>query len=164
MRVETGDLWDCHAKGFWVVVPSNAFGVSGRGVAAQARDKFPEAAKWWRDASEYLSWGLWKRNHLFWLPVKRHWRNKADPALISMALDGLDHYRNEMEDAAPGCALPLLGAGFGELPNARARALIDDAELSNFFTLVLRASEVRRRYPESFRPASRIDRSKGAKP
>ena len=51
MRIEKGNVWDYHSKGYWVVIPTNlgwkanGEAVMGAGLAKQAAKRFPNLAK-----------------------------------------------------------------------------------------------------------------------
>jgi len=91
MKEVFGDIWDYHEKGNWIVittngtVKSNRECVMGRGIALQAKLKYPQLPLLLgKKIKEYGNFP-----HIFWglglisFPVKHHWMDKADPVLIS---------------------------------------------------------------------------------
>jgi hypothetical protein len=90
MKEVTGDIWDYYDKGNWVVITTNGTvkangeAVMGKGIALQAKQRFPEFPK--------ILGGFITRNgnrpHPFRLiriitfPVKYYWAQKADISLI----------------------------------------------------------------------------------
>jgi len=134
MREIIGNLWDFHTKGRWVVVPTNGDvnrrgeAVMGRGVAYQARMKYPGIVT---DLGHLLKthgnhvYPLTKYR-MFSFPVKVHWYLMADLRLIALSCDEL---RKVFEVAAnrrgdhmaetilqiDNVYIPRVGCGFGQL-------------------------------------------------
>lgn len=167
MQTEAGDIWDGWGDDVWVVVPLNHTVrndgrlVMGRGVARQAVDRIPECA---------VQFGMHTLNQveghpgivvlfdlkLIGLFVKQHWRDQASHSLI---VEGLKSLRSFAIGERRKIRLPLLGAGFGELSGRSSEGRIEEADLPDNVTLVLRASGVKRKYPKSFKGGGRHDRS-----
>src|SRR5580704_4326946 len=95
----TGDLWSYHHLGYVCIttngyVKSNGECVMGRGVALQATQRFPRLAL--RVGNLIQSGG----NHvhilpdlkLITLPVKHHWKEQADLALIKLSINELESW------------------------------------------------------------------------
>ena len=103
MKEITGDIWDYHKKGHWIVITTNGTVrkdgacVMGRGIALQAKKRFWNLADW-------LGWSIIARgNHcaiytlqikmndkyirsgLITFPVKHNWFEKADISLIEQS-------------------------------------------------------------------------------
>lgn len=116
MREITGDIWDYHS-GHWIVITTNGTVktngecVMGRGVAAQAKDRFPTLPR--------RLGGLLSRqgNRLFMFPdcriltfpVKHNWWEKADMGLIEQSVKGLLEFRDffqvgDIYMVRPGCS------------------------------------------------------------
>ncbi len=139
MRVVVGNLWDFYKneKGY-VVVPINwtctGYGeaVMGGGVAQQAAQLLPglpsAIARYIMGqpmVPQFVTYA-----DLFLLPVKKHWRDSTDIALMEQSLRQLaEHCSYPGSDC---CYLPLLGAGFDGL-KVMARTLTTDK-----FVLVLK--------------------------
>jgi len=93
----TGDIWDYHAKGNWIVITTNGTRrkdgacVMGRGVALETKTKFPRLP--------YILGNEIKHRgnvvvalpefRVITLPVKRQWMEKADLHLIQVSLGRL---------------------------------------------------------------------------
>lgn len=91
MKEIKGNIWDFHDKGNWIVITTNGTvkangeAVMGRGVALQAKQRFPKLP-------QYLGMCLstYGNNvthlddpyHMISFPVKHNWWEKADLALI----------------------------------------------------------------------------------
>ena len=90
MKEVKGNIWDYYDKGNWIVittngtVKSNGECVMGRGVALEAKTRFPKLAKklgdWIRHNGNIP--GRFSDYKLFSFPVKHNWQEKADPKLI----------------------------------------------------------------------------------
>lgn len=117
MREAYGNLWEYHDRGQWVCITTNGVvrrggnAVMGRGVALQARNRFPKL-------SSLLGKRLMRNgNHvepfsslrLFTFPVKHHWKSLADLNLIVRScqelVKHLDSHRwtNSVVLPRPGC-------------------------------------------------------------
>ena len=153
MRVVVGDLWTQPA--IWRVIPTNLTGVMGRGVARQARDRYPGLESAYKSACTRGEGAVWTFPEMKFgvvcLAVKRHWRDRADITMISSGLESLRHI------TAP-TVLPLLGCGFGELDPLPVLVQIAASLTTDNFVLVLPDANVVQTYPESFVPGSRRDR------
>ena len=117
----TGDLWSYRTGHNWLAITTNGdinssgLAVMGRGVALQATERFPSIAK-------ELGWKIehfgnrvhnFPHYHLATLPVKHHWQDLADPALISKSLWQLYDLVGEMD--IKKLYLPRPGCGSGRL-------------------------------------------------
>lgn len=118
MQTVSDNIWDLHAAGYAVVIPTNTCfrgtgtAVMDAGLAKQAADRFPALpatyGKWLRGPHPEVPFAA--PNRLFCLPTKRDWREVAQMDLIESGMDWLcQHYGEER------VALPLLGAGLGQL-------------------------------------------------
>jgi len=93
----TGDIWDFHAQGHWIVittnrtVKSNGEAVMGKGIALQAKQRYPVLA---RELGKTI---VIKGNvpSVFWrlgiisFPVKYNWRERASLDLIESSCSRL---------------------------------------------------------------------------
>lgn len=117
MRVITGDLWD--VKVDFIGIPTNGSitaqfrAVMGRGVALQAKKRFP-------GIEFQLGYALKQGgNHLHWLgpglfsfPVKHNWWERADLELIARSARELKALAERMPNHT--FAIPLVGTGNGK--------------------------------------------------
>lgn len=134
MNEAVGNLWDYHEQGHFIVITTNGFVktngecVMGRGIAQQARDRYPLLAKML--GTSIREWG----NHLFiytprivTFPVKHKWMERADPALIEQSAREL---ATLMEDTATSVAqmqvaMPRPGCGNGKLAWEDVEPILD---------------------------------------
>lgn len=118
--LKNGDMFQspCDA----LVNPVNCVGVSGRGLALEFRNRFPENYKAYVEACNSH---LLKINipHIFQtnkepfryiinFATKNHWRDKSSRQLIC---DGLKYLGENIPDDCISIAIPALGCGLGEL-------------------------------------------------
>ena len=161
MRTVVGDLW---AIRMWRVVTTNltvradGCAVMGRGVAAQAVEKWPDIPRWLGGKIRAGQRGLvvHEEHALLFLPVKVHWRDRADVHLLERSLSELAAFAA----AHPGDVIvsPVPGIGFGGLD----RGAVDDLlrrHLGDNVVLVERGGEVLERYADSLRASVLPDRS-----
>lgn len=123
MKEIEGNLWDYHPE-HWIVITTNGTikrngeAVMGRGVARQARERFPSLAL---ELGKVLQRGgnvlhLWRCYGLITFPVKHNWWEKADVALIEKSAEEL---RSLFDDKIAGDCVPIYlirpGCGNGKL-------------------------------------------------
>ncbi len=116
MKEIKGNIWDFHKKGHWIVITTNGTvkangeAVMGRGIALQAKRRYPDIPK-------LLGENIRKYGNrpyqlfpyrVITLPVKFHWRTKADLNLIREGLiqisDILFHFgHKKVYMVRPGC-------------------------------------------------------------
>lgn len=123
-----GDIWEAHALGHWIVITTNGIVrrdgacVMGRGVARDAALRFPDLP--YRLGKLLTEHG----NHvfsfeypyrMFTFPVKHHWREPADPALIEQSAREIasQGITDRLYMVRPGC-------GNGQLDWETVRLLI----------------------------------------
>jgi hypothetical protein len=133
MHEERGrNLWDFHATGAWIVIPTNlgwrrnGTNVMGRGLALQAAQRYPDLPReygQWCQNRGYLDLVIWNTGedkHLIMAPSKPldsenphlSWQQPADPELVKRSLTEIyDFACTHAEDFG----LPLLGTGNGGL-------------------------------------------------
>lgn len=113
-----------------VAIPVNTVGVMGKGLAAQARAKFPDVDKQYRRACrEKLLTPqtpfLCKPDGSRWFlmfATKRHWR---DPSRLEDIVAGLRWVEENYErEGIKSLALPALGCGLGGLKWAKVGPLM----------------------------------------
>jgi len=114
MKEIIGDIWKFHAEGNWIVittngiVKSNGEAVMGKGIALQAKQRFPVLPKRLGELLKhggnhvYIMWGL----GLITLPTKNHWRDLSIPTLIERGCEELQSARHRIDrsqkDIGPG--------------------------------------------------------------
>lgn len=128
MRVIKADIWDYWKRGYFVIIPTNGTvkkngeAVMGRGLALQAKERFPdlprELATWLKKYGNrcFTSEGY----RLITFPVKYHWKGKADLDLIRQSVKDLVKSVNSMDmervyDDWLKVAIPKVGCGNGGL-------------------------------------------------
>ena len=95
MKEVIGNLWDYHEKGHWVAITTNGFvkrngeAVMGRGVALEAKKRFPRlpevlglSIKFCGNTVRVLGTPPFLDYKLVAFPVKHRWWERADVALI----------------------------------------------------------------------------------
>jgi len=141
MKEIVGDLWALHAKGNWIVIPTNGIvnkdghAVMGRGLALQAKERFKgfpiilgAALKLQGNAPFW-----WTAEKLITMPVKHHWREQATPLLIRKSAAALMKMRRFVTQEP--IYLPRPGCGNGGLRWEAVRPYIVDV-LDDNFTVV----------------------------
>ncbi len=115
MKEVTGDIWDFHKKGHWIVITTNGNlntkgeAVMGRGIALQAKQRYPELpselGKQVRTSGNYLHYDG-KRSLLFF-PTKHNWWEKSDLSLIEQSCRELvgisSDFKPPIYMVKPGC-------------------------------------------------------------
>lgn len=140
MRTEIGDIWQVGAH--WRGIPTNGvvtnrgLAVMGRGVALQAKQRYPgidlELGRIILNGGNHV-WFLHSYD-LYSFPTKHHWRDKADVALIRQSVYEL---RVEaMRHSSLEFNLPLPGTGNGGLVPSEVWPLLQD--LPDNVTIVVR--------------------------
>jgi len=89
----TGNIWDYHASGNWIVITTNGIVrtdgacVMGRGIALQAKQKYPrlafELGERLREAGNHVH--VFPKHKIISFPVKHHWKEPADCSLIEQS-------------------------------------------------------------------------------
>lgn len=133
IRYTTGNLLDASAEA--LVNTVNEIGVMGKGVALMFRERFPENARIYVEASRASQVRVGRvlatpTGELFpkWIihfPTKKHWRN---PSKLEWVRDGLgDLVRVVRELGIRSIAIPPLGCGNGGLDWQQVRPMIESA-------------------------------------
>ena len=87
MRKVVGDIWDARDEvdSASYIIPVNLVGTCGRGIARQMKDRYPQAANWYKKICSDISW--WNRveplpayraggaTEIIFFPVKHNWRD-----------------------------------------------------------------------------------------
>lgn len=147
MRTITGDIW--HVFGDAIVIPVNGYvktdgrAVMGRGLAKQAADKWKHLPLLLGNAitaGRVTGHGnhvrdLWKPSYgptIVTFPVKRSWRDQADPGLIMQSVEELVGLTDRL--GWKDVALPRVGCGNGGLEWSLVEKLLEP--LDDRFVLV----------------------------
>lgn len=142
MREVFGDLWEYPAD-IRVITTNgdvNRFGqaVMGRGVALQAKQRYPNIEKALAYClSKYGLRVVMLRHDLFAFPVKRHWHEKARLSLIRRSAQELV----SMTDRTQVVVLPRPGCGNGGLSWEDVKPVIAPILKSKRFVVIERLEE-----------------------
>ena len=123
MKEEKGNIWDYWIKGHYIVIPVNFFvkrnreAVMGRGLALEARNRFPRIPR--RLGEAYLKDGMCVKvfhdNRLFMFPVKHNWWEDASVTLIEESCKQLKILVGYFPDMPFPVYVPRVGTGNGKL-------------------------------------------------
>jgi len=111
-EITNGDIF--HSDMEIITVTVNLVGAMGKGLAAQAREKYPWLYRTYQDNLEignievgkpYITYGIDKSFCLF--PTKRHWKNPSQLIDIEWGLQWMSHQNIK------SIAIPPLGCGLG---------------------------------------------------
>lgn len=124
-----GDIFRSDAE--LLVNPVNLVGVSGKGLAAQFRQRYPKAQRRYEAACRDKTMRIGRLllamadNEARWIayfPTKTHWRYPSQPDYI---IDGLVDLRAQIvKGRFASVAVPALGCGEGGLPWVDVRTMI----------------------------------------
>lgn len=120
MKEITGDIWDFHKKGYWIVITTNGNvrangeAVMGKGIALQAKQKFPDLPKALGQSIRFcgnvvriLGQPPFLDYRIVSFPTKHNWWEKADPSLIEEGCKTLSTTWPKDKDlymVRPGCS------------------------------------------------------------
>jgi len=148
-EITTGDILLADAEA--LVNTVNCVGISGRGIALQFRDAFPENFKAYAAACEcgevqpgrmfvFETEQLTNPRYIINFPTKRHWRGKSRLQDIESGLTAL--VREIRDRNIRSVAVPPLGCGLGGLPWSKVRPRIEAAfaELPNVQLIIFAPS------------------------
>lgn len=89
MKEVFGNIWDFHDRGYQIVITTNGFVkkngecVMGRGIALQAKERFPDIARTLGQIISEAGSQVWLLPHrLISFPVKHNWWEKAELKLV----------------------------------------------------------------------------------
>jgi hypothetical protein len=147
MKEMHGNLWDAHAEGHFICITTNGDtrqdgrAVMGRGIARQAKIRFPELPELL--GSDLLNIGntlhVYDHLRLITFPVKHHWNHAADLLLIQTSAVQLravmDASLLAIGDIVNEVFLPRPGCGNGGLRWSAVKPLIAPV-LDDRFTIV----------------------------
>jgi len=138
-----GDIWKLWEGGHFIVIPTNGFvknngeAVMGRGLAYDAKIKFPKLPY---ELGELLKkYGndvfIFRDYRIFTFPVKHKWDEKADIELIKFSAIGL---RNlvalwvRSKKLVPPVYIPRVGCGNGRLDWKDVKPILESCLDENF--------------------------------
>lgn len=137
MREVAGDIWEAHGLGHWIAITTNGIVnrqgklVMGRGVALQAAKRFDwlptHLGDRVRDAGNHVH--AFPSIRLFSYPVKHHWKEGADLALIERSAKELVDFVTDLTARKVGPMIHLVclvrpGCGSGGLEWSQIRPLL----------------------------------------
>lgn len=124
MNILIDDIWKYRLEGY-IIIPTNGIvsrngeAVMGRGLALQTKQRYSEFPRVL--ARHLLSngnvLGIFPEYSIITFPVKHHWQDKADLALIRESAQALGQFMREQTDN-PCCLsvyCPKVGCGNGQL-------------------------------------------------
>lgn len=121
------DVWDLHAGGAWVVIPTNTerkgdgTAVMGAGLALAAAQRFPDVpARYGRALAAGRTQVVLTDHRLLLAPTKTAWRRPSTMPLVRDLLDATAAWC--ATHPAEFVAVPSPGCGRGGLPWAQVRA------------------------------------------
>lgn len=113
----TGDIWKFHKAGYPIcittngIVSGNGKNIMGKGIALQAKEKFPEFPKLLGDHIKKYGnvVGYFEEQNLISLPTKNHWMDRSPLFLIEKSLIQLVNLADERNFkfvylVRPGCS------------------------------------------------------------
>jgi hypothetical protein len=133
-----GNIWDRPGV---IIIPTNGHvsgngkAVMGRGLALQAARRYPLLAKEFGDRLTYFGKSIhfFPKYNLMTFPVKHHWNEKADFALIKDSIKALRFMISNMETYN----MPRVGCGNGGLKWEDVKPLLIDLP-NNVFVVDLK--------------------------
>lgn len=143
MLEEKGNLWEKHAAGSWIVIPTNlktyrGRAIMGAGLAKEARDRFSNL-DFWLGEQLYFGGRLvpdWA-TRLFLFPTKDSPYENSDINLIEDSAIELERVVSSCSSFKPPIYLPRVGCGLGKLRWLDVR-LVLEAHLDDRFVVLTR--------------------------
>lgn len=127
MELKVGDIFTSEAD--WKVVPVNCFGVMGKGLALEFKNRYPEMFQGYRDICRKgcftpgMLWA-WKEDKILCFPTKYHWKDSSKLEWIENGLcKFLSHYQRL---GITSIAFPLLGCGLGGLREEEVLSVMEN--------------------------------------
>jgi O-acetyl-ADP-ribose deacetylase (regulator of RNase III) len=130
----TGSIFDCGADA--VVVPVNCVGVAGKGVALEAKKRWPtwyEAYKWVCNHGMPAPGEMWAYDreavqvplprYVLSAATKGHWRSKSSLLDVGQCLANIRAWALRVQPAT--LALPALGCGLGGLAWSTVKPMVE---------------------------------------
>ena len=134
MKEIKGNIWDYHKKGFWIIVPTNGVvktngeAVMGRGLALQAKQRFPDLpTELGERIKEYGNVVFTFYNyHVITFPVKQGWWTRASIGLIEKSCSSLKKiFKYNLTGIPTPVYLPKVGCGNGKLDWKDAKPILE---------------------------------------
>jgi hypothetical protein len=153
MKAVIRDIWE-YKDTHWIVIPTNLQGPMGRGLAQQAKVRWPGLELRWKrqcaQESRVVFWFGPDHNtslSLVLFPVKYRWKESANLKLIEESLEAISDFEEPV-------AIPQIGCGFGERDWAAEIEPLVEKYLGgkDNFLLVIMPDSVKTKYPKSFLP------------
>lgn len=150
-RVVLTNIWDLHAKSYWVCIPvnigwdKNDCNVMGRGLAREASHRYPELDKWYgrlcRKFKDNVDICIYNPGKLLMVPTKPlneekpwlSWQSNSSLKLIARSLRQLVACASQ--ENLHKIAVPYLGCGNGGLAPIVVFPLLNSI-LTDRFTIV----------------------------
>lgn len=131
MILERGDMWSAFGRGVFMITTNpirrkDGAVVMGRGIALEAKTRFPSLPYDFGDALErsptpigYI--GDYNGTSVYWFMVKDHWRNPASLEIIKDSVEMLDYYYGFTDERVD---LNFPGIGNGHLSREEVLPLL----------------------------------------
>jgi len=121
MKEITGNIWDYHEKGHWIVittngnVKANGEAVMGKGIALQAKQRYPDIPKELGEAITNVGNAVYacEGHRIVCFPTKHNWWEKASLELIEESYKQLVQFVSVM--VLEGIYLVRPGCSNGQL-------------------------------------------------
>ncbi len=135
MKKVTGDIWDYHDRGYWIVIPTNGEvrangkAVMGKGLALQASKRIPWLAE--RLGIRLKTMGnqlyVYSTVKIIAFPTKHNWRDPSDIDLIRKSAESMFRFFEHHADLEnePWAVIPKVGCGLGQLDWADVEPVLD---------------------------------------
>ena len=144
MKEIDADIWSFQRDGFFIVIPTNGTikqngeAVMGRGLALQAKLKYPLLPTLLGD--RLLNYGNhvyeFSQYNIITFPVKHDWMNDADLMLITKSVDELKVLHEQRPTKIfTHIYIPRVGCGNGRLQWQRVQPILERLD-EQFFSLV----------------------------
>ncbi len=143
MKEIVGDIWDYHRRGAWIVVPTNGSvktngeAVMGRGLALQAKRKYPDVPKKLGESIRVNGNIVCQAPSvgLIFFPVKHKWFEVADLKLIEKSAKELKDAVGNRDETV---FLPRVGCGNGKLDWKDVKPILEKYLNDDRFVVVSR--------------------------
>jgi len=135
MNIKTGSMWDSYEESDFFCITTNSYIrkdgelVMGRGIALEAKTRFPELPKIFGDKiahmAEYsvISAGSFAGTEILAFQVKTHYMDNAEHKLIERSALELCKLANTMNNKRFNLNFP--GIGFGKLTEGEVLPIIE---------------------------------------
>lgn len=140
MQIAQGNLWRYH-RTHWIVIPTNigwklsdGCNIMGRGVALEAKRRFPELPFWYGDVCKRrprtMHMALYMPGRLILMPTKRFdekepWMSWQQPSEFDFVENQVAYLAKQNEFWNLDVALPLVGCGCGGLEAGQVQPMLE---------------------------------------